>query len=113
LLADLNIRKAKDYGNRILTSGLFHPFKPREVYPAPRFFIGVIMKMFILYVLVPLKLFSCQFCIYEIQEKIDAVTLQLVHAECCEHFDASDIYYLFGQLDGYYNALKIVGHNHD
>lgn len=71
------------------------------------------MKSFILYVLIPCKLFSCQECIIQVQDKIDNISMQLMHAECCEKLNAYDIYFLFGQLDAYYNSLRILeNHNH-
>lgn len=70
------------------------------------------MKMFVLYVVIPLKIFSCQHCSDLIQEKIDNVTHKLIHAECCEGLNAYDIYFLFGQLEGYVTAIRIIENNH-
>ena len=70
------------------------------------------MKTLILALLIPCQIFCCQDCVVKIQEKIDHVSVEIIHEvnkgkhHCNNHY----LNYLYGLHEGYWECLHIIEH---
>lgn len=66
------------------------------------------MKKLFLSLFIPCAAFACQDCVYEIQQKIDETSLQIIRIENSYVMAEDLLVYLHGRLDSYYDAYYIL-----
>lgn len=73
------------------------------------------MKKLIFALLIPCHLFACQACIYDIFEKIDQTAIEIIRLESCDkcyEYNFTELLFLYGRLDAYFQAISIIDENH-